>query len=570
MEEYSEKEFKRIREKCRLWFKDFSGSDFFSGLNAEQQEDAWSVIDFFAEYSYSHLGLMPEEWDKESLEECCLEVLPRKVSAGIEFFWLIAPVLNVFFSYLGVTGKLENGLKLARRVEGLNDDIVRNAADPGNWGMAKSFVMHAMEEGIDPTDREEMNRFIKCGRIDVSDDAVAHQEPHPLQFLPSVPPPGVGVNDPCPCGSGMKYKKCCMYKYKEKPEPVPEPERGGEWLDLVEDTMPDGPEAPCLGRLSIMRTLDNIARNPERFKQIEKNAEAMIPGITRIKPIKDKIQERWNLDRVEEMSSPEIIAKLKDLRIVFDERLFKRWAKNYTSAVQLADECYYPIAGEVGMEDDDFIWLAIIELWMRYIPRRPNIEMIDDGIQAGYYLVEENNYPEAMQVWRATWSVIKKIIPRRIKSIEEADSFLYEPLTQSIYNWSGDYEMELYNAGLEDKSYFRNRIQYCWEFRRKFPESDESFICKMLQGEAESWGGLGKFREADRNFQRLIEKFPDNIWAYAAWGDLYSNDRIYREYHKSDYNRAGEIYRLGLERCDANLDVLKDRIKRLSKQEVNK
>jgi hypothetical protein len=150
MEEYSEIEFKRIRKKCRSWFKGFSRSDFFSRLNIEQQEDAWSVIDFFAEYSYSHLGLTPEEWDEESLEECCLEILPRKVSVEIEFFWLIAPVLHAFFLFLGETGKLENGLKLARRVEGLNDDIVRNAANPENWGMAKSFVMRAMKKELIP------------------------------------------------------------------------------------------------------------------------------------------------------------------------------------------------------------------------------------------------------------------------------------------------------------------------------------------------------------------------------------------------------------------------------------
>ncbi|MEA1926967.1 MAG: SEC-C domain-containing protein [Candidatus Auribacterota bacterium] len=569
MEEYSEKEFNRIRQKCRSWFKEFSRSDFFSRLNIEEQDDAWSVIDYFAGYLYSYLGLPPEEWDEESLEECCLEILPEKLSAEIEYFGRIAPVLNVFFLYLGEKGKLENGLKLARRVEGLNDDIVRKAADPGNWGMAKSFVMHAREEGIDPTDREEMSRFIHRRNNDILDDAAIPREPHPLQFLPPSPPPGVGVNDPCPCGSGKKYKKCCMHKYKKKTEPVPEPERGGRWVDMVEDAAFGGPAVPDVGRLSIMRTLDNIERNPESLKRLEENAEAMTPGITRIKPSKDKIQERWNLARVEEMSSPEIIAKLKDLNIDFDRQLFKRQVRNFNSAVQLADERYYPLAEEIGMEDDDFIWLAIIELWRRYIPRRPNIEMIDDGIQAGYYLVEENNYPEAMKVWRATWNGIKKIIPRRIKSIEEADYFLYEPLTQSIYNWSGDYEMELYNAGLEDKSYFRNRIQYCWEFRRKFPESDESFIYNMLQGEAESWGALGKIREADRNFQRLIKRFPENALAYAAWGDLYSNDMIYRDYDKSDYNRAEEIYRLGLERCDSDLDALEDRIKRLSETGVD-
>ena len=413
-----------------------------------------------------------------------------------------------------------------------------------------------------------MNKFIQRGKIKFSDDAAIPQEPHPLQFLPSDPQSEVGVNDPCPCGSGKKYKKCCMQK--EKTKPVPEPERGGRWVDMVEDVAFDGPEAPRFGRLSIMRTLDHISRDPESLKRLEENAEAMTPGITRIKPLKDKILKRWNLARVEEMSTPDIIAKLNDLKIDFDQKLFKKQVRNSTSAVQLADECYYPLAGEIAMEDDDFIWLAIIVLWKRDYPFCPNIEMLDDAIQAGYYLIEEDNYPEAMKVWGIAWNLVKRLIPSRIKSVARADSFPYESLTQSIRNWCGDYEMELYNAGLEDKEYFRTRIKYCREFRWKFPESKRLTIYNKRQSEAESWGALGKFQKADKLFQELIKDFPDYPYAYVAWGDLYSDDRIYREYDRSDYARAEQIYRLGLERCDTDLDALEDRLKELPSSKESK
>jgi len=383
-------------------------------------------------------------------------------------------------------------------------------------------------------------------------------------------PPGAGVNDPCPCGSGKKYKKCCMYKEKAKSESVPEPEKGGRWVDMVEDAAFDGPESPRFGRLSIMRTLDQMTRDPESLKRLEENAEAMTPGITRIKPLKDKILKRWNLARVEEMSTPDIIAKLNDLKIDFDQKLFKKQVRNSTSAVQLADECYYPLAGEIAMEDDDFIWLAIIVLWKRDYPFCPNIEMLDDAIQAGYYLIEEDNYPEAMKVWGIAWNLVKRLIPSRIKSVARADSFPYESLTQSIRNWCGDYEMELYNAGLEDKEYFRTRIKYCREFRWKFPESKRLTIYNKRQSEAESWGALGKFQKADKLFQELIKDFPDYPYAYVAWGDLYSDDRIYREYDRSDYARVEQIYRLGLERCDTDLDALEDRLKELPSSKESK
>lgn len=55
--------------------------------------------------------------------------------------------------------------------------------------------------------------------------------------------------------------------------------------------------------------------------------------------------------------------------------------------------------------------------------------------------------------------------------ISEADKFI-PVLTQFIYNWCQDFEMELANAAVEDKSYYEKRIKYCQDFLRIFPDSD--------------------------------------------------------------------------------------------------
>jgi hypothetical protein len=49
-----------------------------------------------------------------------------------------------------------------------------------------------------------------------------------------------------------------------------------------------------------------------------------------------------------------------------------------------------------------------------------------------------------------------------MSSIEDAERVFSG--TQSLYNWCQDLEMELWNAGLEDTSFFRKRLEFCREF----------------------------------------------------------------------------------------------------------
>jgi len=84
----------------------------------------------------------------------------------------------------------------------------------------------------------------------------------------------------------------------------------------------------------------------------------------------------------------------------------------------------------------------------------------------------------------------------------------------------------------------------------------------MLRAEAESYASLGDIETADKLFQGLTTKFLDNVWGYIGWGDMY-------RYLKSDsrisevYDKAEEKYRLGLARCNTEIDVITDRILKL-------
>jgi len=233
VEEYSDEEMEEILDRVYEWSVEFSKSQRYEALTEEQKQESEPVIMSFTEYMYSYHGLSPEEWDEDELEECCPDTLPRKVSADESYFKSIAPVLSAFFVFIEEKGLLRNALNLTERVKEIDEQIIENASDPGNWGPAKSFVMVAKDAGVDITDEKEMGFFMLAQnlhqlalmeRVNVTDEKKV--EKFMLEKIAStdagsenVKKPKhkkIGRNEHRPCGSGKKYKKCCGRLYDPK------------------------------------------------------------------------------------------------------------------------------------------------------------------------------------------------------------------------------------------------------------------------------------------------------------------------------------------------------------------
>ena len=150
----------RLMERAEGWCSSFRGSDRFRRLPPEQREVASSIVVFFARYMYIELGLLPEGWDGDAVEEGCVDALPRKVTAELDYFEMVAPVLSAFLEFAGEEGLVPDGGALAARVAPLGERIVANASDPSRWGPAKSMAMAALEAGVDLADGEAMDRFL--------------------------------------------------------------------------------------------------------------------------------------------------------------------------------------------------------------------------------------------------------------------------------------------------------------------------------------------------------------------------------------------------------------------------
>jgi len=218
MDEYDpQAEMEAIHKQVGGWFDAFVGGPQYQPLTEIQRAKAPGIVRFFTECSFRHIGAAPEKWNQSVLRECCVEILPRKISVELAFFQAVAPVLSAFFDFLADKGLLSHACDLAKTVAELDNEIVAASQDEGSWGPAKTFIMAAEKAGVNTCDQRALGQFMvehnlrQLARTQAQPPASV--VPMASLATPAIPlrhsHPKPGRNDPCPCGSGKKFKKCC-------------------------------------------------------------------------------------------------------------------------------------------------------------------------------------------------------------------------------------------------------------------------------------------------------------------------------------------------------------------------
>lgn len=274
----------------------------------------------------------------------------------------------------------------------------------------------------------------------------------------------------------------------------------------------------------------------------------------------------WSPQEISEIFSTEqILEKLQGFGItVTPEEFLEDVGQSYGSS-EIYDrwEERYTITAE-GF-DEDFPWMSAIVLWERLAPDVVDTEKLCDWIDDGYILLKKKKQLEACDIWLEVWEGFKKRFCPEMKSIEDLEQFF-----DDIYpdDWCDDLQIELANAGLEDLTYNAKRMEYCQEFCRLFPESDDVTIENMKRGEGESLFRLGRAEEGDKLFEDLVKQFPKSPWPYISWGDMYCS-RI-NSNMVLDYDKAEAIYRRALKNKVDELKEVRKRLKDLSKERAGK
>jgi len=164
---YSEEELHRIEDENEDLTSDFLETDLIKNLTETQRDYVKDITHLVALNMYSYHSCPIEKWDRDSLRDLCLNILPRKASMQSDFFTSLPPVLTQYFKFLQKKGILsqEQVINLAQTLTDIKDEMIDLAEKPNNWGIAKSFVMGAYEEGINMEDDEEFNAYLNKKRL---------------------------------------------------------------------------------------------------------------------------------------------------------------------------------------------------------------------------------------------------------------------------------------------------------------------------------------------------------------------------------------------------------------------
>ncbi len=203
--------------------------------------------------------------------------------------------------------------------------------------------------------------------------------------------------------------------------------------------------------------------------------------------------------------------------------------------------------------DEDFPWFAAWVLWERMAPAgNVPVEQMSNSINEGERYFAADDPETGCDIWLKVWKTIKaKCQQQACSDLDLLDEQFRGAFFVS--NFVQDLEMELRNAGMRDRSYFKKRIDYCREFLTVFPDVDDSILGNMRRSIAESYAYLGDYEQADLEFEAIVQKCPHDPWGYIAWGDIYASKWLGGEI---DYDKAKDFYMKALAIADDRGDIL--------------
>jgi hypothetical protein len=219
------------------------------------------------------------------------------------------------------------------------------------------------------------------------------------------------------------------------------------------------------------------------------------------------------------LSTEEIVGRLRKLGVDTTRGAYRALAEGRTSAWALSESWREASRRkQLSRYDDDFLGLAACELWRRYCPERPSIEMLDDEMQAGYRRSMDGEGALACAHWTRVWEAISERLRPEMRTIDDAAAVFSG--TQALYDWIQDYLIEIHNVAVDQRSYAETGVRLCEEVLAQFPDESELFLINCRSDMGELLCLAGEPERGERVFLELIRDCPDTAAGYARLAHL--------------------------------------------------
>ncbi len=225
------------------------------------------------------------------------------------------------------------------------------------------------------------------------------------------------------------------------------------------------------------------------------------------------------------LSDEALVERLRSLGLTeFDRNWLDRFSRKAPSAQVLANGLTEYGRLDVVAKEVDWVWIVLVCLWERWFPDRPNFEMLDDRIQAGYQSDQRDERIETAQIWLQVWRGVEQLIGDfELESIEEFDECFGG--TQGVFNWVQDFSGALNRAALTDLDFARERVDLCRTVLAlaERTERDRSLIPVFRRDLAEAHIDLDDYEAVDRLYTQWLRDDPSWGLGWIGWSDVYFN-----------------------------------------------
>ncbi len=337
----------------------------------------------------------------------------------------------------------------------------------------------------------------------------------------------IGRNESCPCGSGKKYKKCCL----GQEAPTKAPPVGAERAPAPVATPTDSRLAPGAGIPPYV--IAKLFADSDLFARMQ-----------RLEP--EKARDFWTPRKVAALSTEDLLAQLRALAVDASREAYLALAADQTSAWAISEHWRAALGGRRSRHADDFLGLAACELWKRYCPERPSVEMLDDWMQEGYRLTSEGQGARACEIWWDVWRTIRSRLRPEMSNTWQA-AVVFDG-SQSLFNWLPDFVIELHNAALTDRRYAEIGVRLCQEVLAHFPDEDELFVTNHRADLGEFHFLAGEPEEGEWVLLELIRDYPDRAAGYALLAHILGYGHAPNHGQPIDRERARELLEQALAR----------------------
>ena len=316
----------------------------------------------------------------------------------------------------------------------------------------------------------------------------------PLQNIIMKFHPSVGRNSPCHCGSGKKYKKCCSE------------------ADTTATATKAAIVTPGNAAHPAINERAGLSVHPYSIAKIVANPPPNILAKLSKRDIA-ALKDKWSSAKVALLETDEIVSRLKKLGIDGSHASFANLTSGRSSAWSIGNIWIDGRSAQLGVDEEDFICLSAFELWKRYCPGRPSMEMLDDWVTEGYELSESRKEVEAVEIWLRVWEYVRPRIEPHMTTFAAADPVFH--ISQFFGNWIQDFTTDARNAATRESKCAEMGIQVIHEVLAQFVDEDLDTILYFRCELGALLFHAGRFKEGEAILQSVISEYPDRSRGYA-------------------------------------------------------